>query len=134
MAPKTAKQLVEEADAAVKRVSPADAKAAAAAGALVVDLRDIRERVREGFIPGSYHAPRGMLEFWVCTESPYHKKVFAEDREFVFFCASGWRSALAAKTAQDMGVAQVSHLSGGFTAWQEAGEAVIKTEDGKEPR
>jgi rhodanese-related sulfurtransferase len=134
MARKTAKQMVEEADAAVKSVSPADAKAAAADGALVVDLRDIRERVREGFIPGSYHAPRGMLEFWVCPESPYHKQVFAEDREFVFFCASGWRSALAAKTAQDMGVARVSHISGGFTAWREAGEDVVKTEDGKEPR
>ncbi|NNL85495.1 MAG: rhodanese-like domain-containing protein [Myxococcales bacterium] len=134
MARKTAKQMVEEADAAVKSVSPKEAKAAAAGGALVVDLRDIRERVREGFIPGSYHAPRGMLEFWVCPESPYHKPVFAEDRDFVFFCASGWRSALAAKTAQDMGIARVSHIAGGFTAWKEAGEDVVKTEDGKEPR
>ncbi len=134
MARKTAKQLVEEADAAVKSVTPAEAQAAAKQGALVVDLRDIRERVREGFIPGSYHAPRGMLEFWVCPESPYHKPVFAEDREFVFFCASGWRSALAAKTAQEMGVPKVSHLAGGFTAWRESGADVLKTDDGKEPR
>ncbi len=89
-----------------------------------VDLRDVRELGREGGIPGAFHAPRGMLEFWIDPESPYHKPIFAEDRHFVFYCASGWRSALAARTAQDMGLRKVSHIDGGFTAWKEAGGPV----------
>lgn len=85
-----------------------------------VDLRDIRELQREGKIPGAFHAPRGMLEFWVDPESPYHHDIFATDKRFVFYCASGWRSALAARTVQQMGMTNVCHLGGGFTAWQEA--------------
>ena len=85
--------LVAEAEREIETLTVAAATAAADRDdVVIVDLRDIRERVREGFIPGSYHAPRGMLEFWVCPESPYHKPVFAEDRDFVFFCASGWPS------------------------------------------
>ena len=61
---------------------------------VIVDIRDIRERQRSGFIPGSFHAPRGMIEFWVDPESPYFKDVFAQDKKYVFHCASGWRSAL----------------------------------------
>jgi rhodanese-related sulfurtransferase len=93
---------------------------------LFVDLRDVRELERDGMIPGAFHAPRGMLEFWIDPESPYHKPVFAEPKRFVFYCASGWRSALAAKTATDMGLANVCHIEGGFTAWKKAGEPVAE--------
>ena len=89
-----------------------------------VDLRDIRELERDGRMPGAFHCPRGMLEFWIDPASPYHKPVFAEPKRFVFFCAGGWRSALAAKTAQDMGLENVAHVSGGFKAWREAGGPV----------
>ncbi len=91
------------------------------AGVVFVDLRDPREVQREGRIPGAFSCPRGMLEFWVDPESPYAKPVFAEDKRFVFYCASGWRSALAAKTVQDMGLANVAHVGGGYTAWRDAG-------------
>ncbi len=91
---------------------------------VVVDIRDVRELQRSGTIPGAEHAPRGMLEFWVDPDSPYHRPIFAEDKRFVFFCQSGWRSALATKTVQDMGLARVAHLGGGFAAWSEAGGAV----------
>lgn len=87
----------------------------------IVDIRDIRELERDGMIPGARHAPRGMLEFWIDPESPYHKPVFAQDKTFVFFCAGGWRSALSAATAQDMGLTPVAHVEGGFTAWKKAG-------------
>lgn len=86
-----------------------------------VDLRDVRELDREGRMPGAFHCPRGMLEFWIDPQSPYHKKLFAEDRKFVFFCAGGWRSALAAQTAQRMGLKPVAHIKGGFGAWKKAG-------------
>ena len=76
---------------------------------------------REGKIPGAVHCPRGMLEFWIDPESPYHRPVFAEKKKLLFFCAGGWRSALAAKTAQDMGLQDVAHLEGGFSAWRQAG-------------
>jgi rhodanese-related sulfurtransferase len=86
-----------------------------------VDVRDPREQLREGKMPGAFSCTRGMLEFWIDPESPYHKPVFAEDKKFVFFCAGGLRSALAAKTAQDMGLKPVAHILGGFKAWKEAG-------------
>jgi rhodanese-related sulfurtransferase len=89
-----------------------------------VDLRDVRELEREGMIPGAFHAPRGLLEFWVDPESPYHKPVFAQDKRFVLFCAMGWRSALATKTLQDMGLPKVAHVEGGFTAWKDKGAPV----------
>jgi rhodanese-related sulfurtransferase len=94
------------------------------ANVVIVDIRDIRELEREGRIPNSFHAPRGMLEFWVDPESPYHKPIFAEDKTFVIHCASGWRSLLAADTLQKMGLKPVLNLSGGFAAWKEAGGAV----------
>lgn len=86
----------------------------------LVDLRDARELEREGVIPGAFHAPRGMLEFWVDPDSPYFKPVFGEPKRFVFFCAAGWRSALATKTVQDMGLENVAHIDGGFAAWKAA--------------
>ncbi|MCY3931872.1 MAG: rhodanese-like domain-containing protein [Acidobacteria bacterium] len=128
------RQLVAEADAAIETVTVAAALERQQAGALIVDLRDIRERAREGFIPGSFHAPRGMIEFWVDPGSPYFKEVFGEEREFIFHCASGWRSALATKAVRDMGLAPVSHIGGGFTAWKKAEAPMLRTEDGREPR
>ncbi len=92
----------------------------------IVDIRDVRELDRDGMIPGALHAPRGMLEFWVDPASPYHREVFASGKKFVFYCASGWRSALAAETLQDMGLEPVAHIEGGFTAWKEAGGAVAE--------
>jgi rhodanese-related sulfurtransferase len=89
-----------------------------------VDLRDIRELAREGRVPGAFHCPRGMLEFWIDPESKYHKPVFAADKRFVFFCAGGQRSALAAQTAQRMGLKPVAHIGGGFAAWKDAGGPV----------
>jgi rhodanese-related sulfurtransferase len=99
-------------------------------GVVFVDLRDIRELEREGAMPGAFHAPRGMLEFWIDPQSPYHKTVFAEPKKFVFFCAGGWRSALAGKTAVEMGLKDVAHIHGGFGAWKKAGAPV----DAKPPR
>lgn len=96
-----------------------------------IDLRDIRELGREGRMPGAFHCPRGMLEFWIDPESPYHNEIFAEDRKFVFFCAGGWRSALAAKAAADMGLKPVAHIGGGFSAWKEAGGPVDVAEKPK---
>jgi len=85
-----------------------------------VDIRDIRELDREGRMPGAFHCPRGMLEFWIDPESPYFKPVFGEDKRLVFFCAGGWRSALAAQTAHRMGLTPVAHIKGGFGAWRKA--------------
>jgi len=91
---------------------------------VLVDIRDIRELQREGRVPGAFHCPRGMLEFWLDPDSPYHKPVFAEDKMFVFFCGGGLRSALAAHTAQRMGLKPVAHIGGGFGAWRKAGGPV----------
>ena len=119
---KGSKALLEEANSAIETLSVDEAKSVLGQeGVTFVDLRDPRELEREGRIPGAFHCPRGMLEFWIDPESPYFKPVFGEDRRFVFFCAGGWRSALAAKTAQDMGLAPVAHIEGGFGAWKKAG-------------
>jgi len=91
-------------------------------GVTVIDVRDIREIWREGRIPGAYHMPRGMTEFWVDETSPYFKDMFkAEGQRFIFYCNKGWRSALAGKAARDVGLKNVAHMRGGFTAWSEAG-------------
>lgn len=127
--------LVDEAEARVETIAVAEAVALLDdPDVVLVDLRDIRERIREGFIAAATHAPRGMLEFWIDPESPYHRDVFASGKRLVFYCASGWRSALAAATAQDMGLDRVAHLGGGFSAWRDAGGPVEKTADGRSPR
>ena len=92
--------------------------------ALLVDIRDIRELDRDGRIPGAIHAPRGMLEFWIDPDSPYHKPAFATNKTLILFCASAWRSALAAKTLQDMGVPNVAEMDGGFKGWKADGRPV----------
>ncbi len=96
----------------------------------LVDLRDVRELEREGIIPGAFHAPRGMIEFWVDPDSPYYKPVFGEAKEFIFFCAGGLRSALTTKTVQDMGLESVAHIDGGFAAWKAAGAPTAEKESG----
>jgi rhodanese-related sulfurtransferase len=122
---KSAKTLVDEANAVVETKSLDEARALHERGeALFVDLREVRELEREGVIPGAVHAPRGMLEFWVDPESPYYREVFASGRPLLLFCAAGWRSALAARTLMEMGVEPVSHLEGGFGAWKAAGAPV----------
>ena len=122
---KTAKSLVDEAMAQVTTYTIEQARALHGhPGVQFVDIRDVRELEREGVIPGALHAPRGMLEFWVDPDSPYHRDVFAQDKEYVLFCALGWRSALATKTLMDMGLERVAHVEGGFTAWKEGGGPV----------
>ncbi len=119
------KQMLAEANAEIRTLSVDQALALHGRDDVVfVDLRDPRELDREGRMPGAFRCTRGMLEFWIDPESPYHKPVFAEDRQFVFFCAGGWRSALAAKTAQEMGLEKVAHVEGGFGAWKQAGGPV----------
>lgn len=119
------KQLMADAEARVNQVSAAEAMAMTGRpDVVIVDIRDPREIQREGRIPGSFHAPRGMLEFWVDPESPYHKPVFAEDKTFIIHCASGWRSLLATELLQRMGMKPVLNLKGGFGGWKEAGGPV----------
>lgn len=97
----------------------------------LVDIRDVRE-LTSGTVVGAFHAPRGMLEFWVDPESPYHKSVFAEEsREFILFCSAGWRSALAVQTLQQMGMRNVAHLGGGYTEWLKQGGPTETLEDRK---
>jgi rhodanese-related sulfurtransferase len=131
------KKMLDEANAAIETINAGEAVKMFPKGGgglddvVIVDLRDPREIERDGRIPGAFSCPRGMLEFWIDPESPYAKPIFQEDKKFVFHCASGWRSALAAKTAQEMGLKPVAHLGGGFTAWREAGGAVEKVEPRK---
>lgn len=123
------KALLAEAEAKVKTLSVDEAKALCGRDDTVfVDLRDPREREREGKMPGAFHCPRGMLEFWIDPESPYAKPIFQEDKQFVFFCAGGWRSALAAQVAQEMGLKPVAHIAGGFGAWKKAGAPFEESE------
>jgi rhodanese-related sulfurtransferase len=115
------KKLLDEANAAIETLDVETVRSLIGRDDVVmVDLRDPRELEREGRMPGAFHCPRGMLEFWIDPESPYAKPVFQEDKKFIFFCAGGWRSALAAKTAQDMGLKPVAHMAGGFGAWKKA--------------
>ena len=88
---------------------------------VLIDLRDIRELEREGHLPGAVHTPRGMLEFWIDPNSPYARPIFQEDKRFVFYCRSGWRSALATAVAMRLGLQRTCHLDGGFSAWKDAG-------------
>ena len=122
--------LVNEAMAQVKTYSVEEVKAKLDDPKVqIVDIRDVRE-LKAGTVTGSFHAPRGMLEFWVDPASPYHKRLFADEtREFVLFCGAGWRSALAAKTLQDMGMTNVAHIDGGFAEWQKQGAPTETYED-----
>jgi len=119
------RELIDQAEALIETLNVEQAaQLVENESALMVDIRDIRELEREGRIPGSLHAPRGMLEFWIDPESPYHKPVFAESRRFIFHCSKGWRSALATRAVQEMGLSSVCHIDGGFEAWKAAGKPV----------
>jgi rhodanese-related sulfurtransferase len=121
------KELVEAAEKRIRIISAEDAVGLLGSDEVVfVDLRDVRELKREGGIPGAFHCPRGLLEFWIDPESPYHHAVFAEPKEFVFFCNLGWRSALAADIAQQMGL-RTCHIDGGFEAWKAFGGEVAQS-------
>lgn len=122
---KTAAQMVAEARGRIEEIETRDLIARLDDPAtVIVDIRDIRERQRSGFIPGSVHAPRGMVEFWIDPESPYYKEVFGrEDATYVFHCASGWRSALTVATLQEMGF-DAAHLKDGFSDWVAEGGPV----------
>ena len=117
-------QMVADARARIEEIETKDLiEMVGDPGVVIVDIRDIRERQRSGFIPGSVHAPRGMLEFWIDPESPYFKEIFGEDKKFVFHCASGWRSALSVATLNDMGF-EAAHLKEGFSTWADQGGPV----------
>ncbi len=122
---KSSKQLVAEAESRIKTLTVEEAKALHGdEDTVFVDIRDVRELDREGIIPDALHVPRGMLEFWIDPDSPYYKEVFGSGKTFVFFCALGWRAALATDTVQSMGLEPVCHFAGGFGAWKEAGYPV----------
>jgi rhodanese-related sulfurtransferase len=126
-------QLVDEAMAQVTTYSVQEVSARLGdARVQIVDIRDVRELEREGTVPGALLAPRGMLEFWVDPASPYHKPVFADEgKEFILFCGAGWRSALATKTLQDMGMRNVAHIDGGFADWKKQGAPIVSLDEHK---
>ena len=121
----SAADMVSKARARIEEIETADLiKLVDDPSVVIVDIRDVRERQRTGAIPGSVHAPRGMIEFWVDPDSPYSKDVFGQDdKKYVFHCASGWRSALTVATLQDMGF-EAAHLKEGFSTWVEKGGPV----------
>ena len=126
---KSSADMVKEARKRIKEIEISDLiKMVDDPNVVIVDIRDIRERQRGGFIPGSFHAPRGMIEFWIDPDSPYFKEIFAENKNFVFHCASGWRSALTVSTLKDMGF-EAAHLKEGFSKWEENGGPREKPEN-----
>lgn len=130
MAIKSVKEMVKAAKAEIKHVSIAEATARMNDDDFqLVDIRDVRELNRDGRVPGAFHAPRGMLEFWISPDSPYFKEFFAdESKTYVFFCAAAARSSLAVKTMQDMGMENIAEMDGGFAGWREAGGPIEKKE------
>ncbi len=121
------RQMVDEAKSRIKTLSLEETKAQLGKDDVVfVDLRDVRELEREGMIPGAFHCPRGMLEFWIDPDSPYHKDVFASGKSFIFYCNGAWRSALATDVAQQMGLEPVYEMAGGFAEWKKAGFPVAE--------
>lgn len=119
---KSVQEMVAEANAVITIIPVEDVKKILGSSEyVIVDLRDIRELKRSGKIPGAFSCPRGMLEFWIDPASPYHKEIFNQDKTYIFYCASAWRSALAAKVAQEMGLKPVAHIEGGFSKWEKSG-------------
>lgn len=119
--------MVRDANAEIRTFSIEEARSMAGRDDVIfVDIRDIRELQREGMLENAFHAPRGMIEFWVDPDSPYHKPIFDEDKTFIFYCASGWRSALTTKAAQDVGLDKCGHLEGGFSAWTKSDNPVVE--------
>lgn len=125
----SAADLVKAADLEVGHITVDEAQALIGDPSIrFIDVRDVRELNHTGRVPGAKHCPRGMLEFWIDPESPYHKPLFSEDARFVFYCAAGWRSALSALTAKQMGLKNVTHMDGGMGAWLEAGAPTEQTD------
>lgn len=123
------RQMVAEAEKEIEIVSVDEAlKLYGSTDVVFVDLRDVRELSREGFIPDAFHCPRGMLEFWIDPDCIYYKDIFASGKKFLFYCNLGWRSALAAQVSQQMGLSPVAHIEGGFDAWTKAGGPVARRE------
>lgn len=119
---KGVKQLIAEAEKRTRGISIEQARLRLGEpGTVFVDIRDVRELERDGMIPGAFHAPRGMLEFWVDPESPYYKPVFTADKTFILYCQADWRGTLAAAALADMGMTNVLHMEGGFGEWKKAG-------------
>jgi len=128
------KQLIAEAERRSKGISIEEArKRLGDPGTVFVDIRDVRELEREGMIPGAFHAPRGMLEFWVDPESPYFKPVFGEAKTFILYCQADWRGTLAAAALGDMGMDNVLHLEGGYGEWKKAGGPTGARPEKKKP-
>lgn len=126
---KTSADMVSDARARIQEIETRDLIAMVDdPDVVIVDIRDVRERQRTGFIPGSFHAPRGMIEFWVDPDSPYYKEVFGQDKKYVLHCASGWRSALTAVTLAEMGF-EAAHLREGFSTWEQQGGPVAFPEE-----
>ncbi len=134
MIKKGIKALCAEAEQEIETMTVADVMAAREDPDIqLVDIRDIRELWRDGTIPGATHAPRGMLEFWVDPDSPYYREEFGSGKKFIFYCAGGLRSALAAQTVHRMGLAPVAHMAGGYAAWLEA-KGPIEPKEAKLPK
>jgi rhodanese-related sulfurtransferase len=128
----TVRSLVDAANREIETISIEEALSLQGRDDVVfIDIRDVRELRREGRIPNAFHCPRDMLEFWIDPTSTYHKPIFAQDKRFIFFCAGGLRSALAAQTASQMGLKPVAHIKGGFGAWKKAGGAIVETAENK---
>ena len=128
---KSAADMVAHARSRIEEIETADLiKMVGDPNVVIVDLRDVRERQRSGFIPRSFHAPRGMIEFWVDPDSPYFKEIFGEDKRFIFHCASGWRSALTTETLLAMGF-EAAHLKAGFTDWVKQGGPIEQNQPSK---
>jgi rhodanese-related sulfurtransferase len=118
---RSAQTLVENAESEIVTLTVDEVRAALDdPNTVIVDIRDVRELWRDGKVPGAIHSPRGMNEFWIDPACEYHKPVFASGKRFVLYCAAAWRSALEAKMFQDMGLTNVAHMAGGFTAWKAA--------------
>lgn len=129
------KQLIAEAEKKSRGISVEAARGRHGDPQTVfVDLRDVRELERDGMIPGAFHAPRGMLEFWVDPDSPYYKPVFAEGKTFILYCQADWRGTLAAATLADMGMANVLHLQGGYGEWKKAGGPTAERENTRQEK
>ena len=124
------KELVAQANKMIETVDADSALASQASGeGLLVDIRDIRELYREGTVADALHVPRGMLEFWFDEQSPYHKPALADDsRKYILYCASGWRSALSARTLVEMGFDNIAHVEGGFSALKDASANITPVE------
>ena len=122
---KSSQTLVQEALKEIKTINTDEAYELSQSDKCnLIDIRDVRELEKEGRVENAVHIPRGMLEFWIDPESPYHKDIFNQNKTYVFYCASAWRSALSTKLAQDMGLSPVAHIDGGFTAWSKAKDKV----------